>query len=402
MYNPGGCFFLRFWYFSIKGFILRFKSNKAQPVMIRLFFWILFSFLFVGLSAQTDDDDEYRNIVPNPGFELYSGPPIGWFYKGDHYTQVMKYWSAPTIASPDVFGPRVRVPQLWADKGFGEKAARSGHSMTGITVYGCDEGKPHCREYIQIQLAEPLVVGQNYQAEVWVSHLPKSLHANNLGFYFADTKISEITDGPLNFEPQVYAKEVLDASTSAWVKVAGKFKAETEADYVIIGNFFPDSLTTVNAPCTDHLKFAYYYLDDVLIKKLPPILPIPVAPDDLTKVVLEEGKTVRLKNIFFEFDKAELLPRSFVELRKLLKIMRENPMLNIEIQGHTDSKGDDTYNLSLSEKRAAAVVDFLNRNGIEKERTAYKGFGSQQPIADNANADGRQQNRRVEFLILGL
>ena len=131
-------------------------------------------------------------------------------------------------------------------------------------------------------------------------------------------------------------------------------------------------------------------------------MPIPVAPDDLTKVVLEEGKTVRLKNIFFEFDKAELLPRSFVELRKLLKIMRENPMLNIEIQGHTDSKGDDTYNLSLSEKRAAAVVDFLNRNGIEKERTAYKGFGSQQPIADNANADGRQQNRRVEFLILGL
>ncbi|MEZ4952432.1 MAG: hypothetical protein R2825_02495 [Saprospiraceae bacterium] len=53
------------------------------------------------------------NIIPNPSFERFSSPPIGWFYKGEHYTNVMKYWSSATNASPDVFGPKVRVPAHW-------------------------------------------------------------------------------------------------------------------------------------------------------------------------------------------------------------------------------------------------------------------------------------------------
>lgn len=365
--------------------------------IVHLLFFSLFSFTSL---AQSSAEDEYANIVPNSSFELYAGPPIGWFYKGKHYTDVMKYWSAATIASPDVFGPRVRVPETWAEKGFGQKIPRSGHSMSGITVYGCDEGKPHCREYIQIQLAEPLVIGQNYHAEMWVSHLPRSLQSNNLGFYFSEKKISEITDGVLDFQPQVVTKTIIDARHQNWVKVSGKFKADAEANYLLIGNFFPDSLTQIKTFRDDHLKYAYYYIEDVLVKKLPPILPIPVKDDDLTKEVLEVGKTIQLKNIFFEFDEAELLPRSYVELRKLLKIMRENPRMVIEIQGHTDNFGKDLYNLSLSEKRAAAVVAFLTRNKIAPERTKYKGLGSQYPIAENDTPEGRQLNRRVTFLIL--
>ena len=365
------------------------------------FIHLLILFLLaVAASAQNTADDEYANIVPNPSFELYDGPPIGWFYKGAHYTEVMKYWSAATVASPDVFGPRVRVPSTWAEKGFGEKIPRTGHSMSGITVYGCDEGKPHCREYIQIQLAEALVIGQNYHAEMWVSHLPRSLQCNNLGFYFSESKISEITDGVLNLKPHVFADDIAETHQQNWVKISGKFQADTEANYLLIGNFFPDSLTQIKSFCNDHLKYAYYYIEDVLVKKLPPILPIPVKEDDLTKEILEEGKIIRLKNIFFEFDQAELLPRSYVELRKLLKIMRENPNMIIEIQGHTDSFGSDFYNLELSRKRAAAVVEFLNRNKIETQRTRFKGFGSQQPIAPNDTEEGRQLNRRVEFLII--
>ena len=244
------------------------------------------------------------------------------------------------------------------------------------------------------------MIGQNYQAEMWVSHLPRSLQSNKLGFYFSESKISEITDGVLNFQPQVFAEEILDTKTQSWVKVSGKFQATTEADYLIIGNFFPDSLTQTQFFCDNHLKYAYYYIEDVLVKKLPPILPIPVKDDDLSKELLVEGKTIRLKNIFFEFDSAELLPRSYVELRKLLKIMRENPEMVIEIQGHTDSFGKANYNISLSENRAAAVVAFLNRNKIEASRTKIRGFGSHQPIAENDSAEGRKLNRRVEFLIL--
>jgi len=77
-----------------------------------------------------------ENIIPNASFEKYASTPIGWFYKGQHFTTVMKYWKAPTGASPDIFGPKVRVPAQWAEKGFGKQGAHSGVSMSGITAYG--------------------------------------------------------------------------------------------------------------------------------------------------------------------------------------------------------------------------------------------------------------------------
>ena len=272
--------------------------------------------------------------------------------------------------------------------------------MSGITVYGCDEGKPHCREYIQIQMNEPLVIGQRYYVEMWVSHLPRSLQSNNLGFYFSETKTGELTDGVLDFQPQFHTENVVDCTQRSWQRVAGRFIAETEAEYLVIGNFFPDSLTQVKEICEDNLKFAYYYIEDVLVKKVPPILPIPIKEGDLSQLQLEEGMIVTLQNIHFEFDRWELHPRSYVELKKLLKIMRDDPGLVIELRGHTDDKGDDMYNLTLSEKRALSVVEYLKKNGIGEHRTRYRGFGSSQPIAPNNTSEGRHENRRVEFLVI--
>ncbi len=340
------------------------------------------------------------NIIPNPGFEEYSTAPIGWFYKGKHFTDVMKYWSSATAASPDVFGPRVRVPAHWSAKGFGKQKARRGESMVGITVYGCEDGKPHCREYIQIQLVEPLVVGQGYYAEFWLSHLPRSLEIGGIGMYFSDRRIDEKTDVGLSFQPQVCADEIIRAPNGSWVKISGRFVAETEAEYLVIGNFKADSLTNVRNTCSDGFNYAYYYVDDVLLKKEKPIIKVPIRKDDLCCITLEEGKIVRLKNIFFDHDKAELLPRSYVELNKLLNHMRENPNMVIEISGHTDSVGDRDYNKYLSRKRAKAVVAFLNENGIERNRTRYAGYGDARPIASNDSFEGRQLNRRVEFLII--
>ena len=72
----------------------------------------------------------------------------------------------------------------------------------------------------------------------------------------------------------------------------------------------------------------------------------------------------------------------------------------IQINGHTDIRGDNIYNLDLSQRRARAVVEFLYKNDISTERVKYKGYGSNQPIAPNETEEGRQLNRRVEFLIL--
>lgn len=350
--------------------------------------------------SQNAGDMVIENIVPNPGFESYSGTPIGWFYKGKHFTDVMKYWDSATSASPDVFGPKVRVPAHWAAKGFGKQSAHRGESMAGITAYGCEEGKPHCREYIQIQLQEPLVIGQGYYAEFYVSHLPRSIQINSIGMFFSKNKVKVKTDALLSYKPQFAAENILSAPEHKWIKVSGTFVADNDADYLLIGNFSPDSLTSKKVPFSNCLNYAYYYIDDVVLKKTDPYVEIPVEADDLCCISVEEGKIIRLKNIFFNTDKAELLPRSYGELKKLLKLMLDNPNMVIEIRGHTDSQGEHDYNIYLSRKRAKAVVEYLNENGISRSRTRYKGFGHTQPVAENDTDEGRQLNRRVEFLII--
>lgn len=360
----------------------------------------LIIFLFPFLTEGQPKEDTFQNLVPNAGFEEFAATPIGWFYKGQHFTNVVRYWSAATGASPDVFGPKVRVPIHWQEKDFGKQTPRRGKAMAGITTYGCDNGKPHCREYLQIQLLESLVEGQEYYLEMWVTHLPKSLQVNNIGAYFSKEKISLKTDVLIDKKPQVNATKILDGANKKWVKVVGKFKATNTADYLIIGNFFPDSLTNFRSVSPESFNYAYYYIDDILLKKEKPILPTPLPPDDLSLVKIEKGKIIQLRNIFFETDRAELLPRSYTELKKLYQLLVDHPNMRIEIRGHTDIRGHQDYNADLSQRRAKAVVDYLEKKGIPYNRTLYKGFGSTLPVASNETQEGRQLNRRVEFIIL--
>ena len=113
------------------------------------------------------------------------------------------------------------------------------------------------------------------------------------------------------------------------------------------------------------LNYAYYYFDDFLIKKIPPILEVPEEKEDLRKQILTEGKIIKLKNIYFDFDKWDLHPRSFIELSKLITILKKNPSMNIQIHGHTDSIGSDNYNIYLSRKRARSVINYLVDQGID-------------------------------------
>ena len=356
--------------------------------------------LFFLLNFLSNAQKPSANIVPNPSFERFSSAPIGWSYKGAYFGEVVKYWFSATTASPDIYGPDVHVPMDWAEKGFGDQKPRTGKCFAGLTLFGCTNGKPHCREFVEIQLAEPLVIGQAYYVEFWVTHLAKSLQVNNLGAYFSISEIKRLTDEVLVREAQVSAKNIVPAPNGKWVKVSGQFVAKYEAEYLVLGNFRDDFNTLSVAPKADCFNYAYYYLDDVLVKKIPPFMPVPIKPDDLSLQKLEPGKTIQLKNIYFEFDKDELMPRSFVELTKLLKIMRETPKLVIEILGHTDALGDDDYNLDLSRRRALAVVKFLQDNKINKNRLRSHGEGEAKPIASNETDEGRAQNRRVEFVVV--
>ena len=115
---------------------------------------------------------------------------------------------------------------------------------------------------------------------------------------------------------------------------------------------------------------------------------------------IEEGQSIVLKNIFFEFNKTTLLPESYPELNKVASYIKEKNIQLIEIGGHTDSEGSESYNQKLSEGRAKSVVDYLISQGIPPERMQSKGYGELKPIDTNRTNEGRAINRRVEFTLL--
>jgi OOP family OmpA-OmpF porin len=115
---------------------------------------------------------------------------------------------------------------------------------------------------------------------------------------------------------------------------------------------------------------------------------------------IEVGVTVRLKNIYFDFDKTTLKKESFVELNKVVDLLKQNPSVEIEIAGHTDNKGSDEYNHNLSQGRSQTVVDYIISQGIETSRLTAHGYGESKPIDTNDNEQGQANNRRVEFTVL--
>ena len=124
---------------------------------------------------------------------------------------------------------------------------------------------------------------------------------------------------------------------------------------------------------------------------------------ELTKDVflesLAKGSITILKNVFFDFGKAELKKESFIELDKFYKVLAENPSICVEIAGHTDNIGNDIDNLELSQKRALSVSRYLEGKGIDSKRLCALGYGGSYNIASNNTESGRQQNRRIEIII---
>ncbi len=116
--------------------------------------------------------------------------------------------------------------------------------------------------------------------------------------------------------------------------------------------------------------------------------------------VAEIGDRFRLNQIYFEFNSSELLTMSYIQLDSLYNILAEKPSLRIEIRGHTDNIGSESYNKKLSVERAASVYNYLIEKGIPKTRMKYRGFGPNIPVADNNTEQGRELNRRVEIFIV--
>jgi len=176
------------------------------------------------------------------------------------------------------------------------------------------------------------------------------------------------------------AKTTMQSKSSA----SGEFEVciPTDKDYAL------------NVSANGYLFFSENFtMKGVNDKTKPFLMDVPMQP-------IKPGEKIILKNIFFETNSFELKNTSIAELGKLIQFMKDNATVRVEIGGHTDNVGSDSFNLGLSENRAKAVVDYIVKNGIEGSRLNYKGYGKSKPVADNNTEEGRSKNRRTECMIV--
>ena len=171
-----------------------------------------------------------------------------------------------------------------------------------------------------------------------------------------------------------------------------RFKLEADKDFSIIASkngYFTQSInysTKGKTPAPETLvqDITNVTLDTTII---------------LEQLVLE--KAIVLENIYYDLDKADIRPDAAIELDKLVKILKDNPNISIELSSHTDDRASDAYNQDLSQRRAESAVEYLVSQGIERERMVARGYGESQLIIPNATTEEEhQRNRRTEFKVI--
>ncbi len=310
-----------------------------------------------------------------------------------HFEQTIKQWTSPDHGSPDILFDKI-IPRIGPKRpglDISQHRPRSGKVAVAIKTFGCNNQTTHCKEYLQVKLKKPLERDRAYYAEFWVNPAAAAVKTNNIGLSLSEVEIQDDSEyGIYYFEPVIMSTSVIDQPPNQWVRISGTFTVEWPYEYILIGNFFTDD-ETEHIQKKDGLAYSFYLIDDVLLRPLD-------EPKNqaLEEQMLEVGNTIVLRNIHFEHDRAELLPRSYEQLNQLAEIMQSAPSLRIRIAGHTDLSGKNAYNLQLSKKRAANVRQYLLDQGIEAARLEAVGFGEQLPISTENHAE----NRRVELLIL--
>lgn len=346
-----------------------------------------FSFSFFFIFIFSPSAIAQPNLVQNPSFEAVTSDLENWTHDRAEFNNHIIGWRSPTEGSPDIFTNGITNTWAFNIHGLGFDRAHTGRHMVGITTFVPPKSrKHHKREYLSVSLTEPLKVGKKYKVACWVKNPERAIRSSHLGFLLTADSFYLNTDLRVNACPQLEIDSVLDAGQ--WTHISLDFVATEEANYLTIGNFETadsvDYYWWVKRP----IDFAYYYIDDVSVMEM-------LETDTLFTV----GKVFTLSDIFFEKDKTTLLLSATTELQRLAKYLKASPNLTLCISGHTDETGDERYNQRLSEGRAKAVAEYLAAQGIEKKRLKYQGFGESLPIADNETEAGKQQNRRVEFVL---
>ncbi len=368
---------------------------------------------FSDLSAQP-----LQNMVRNPSFEQYKDLPedLGAIKQASFH-------SAATAAEGDYFHKRSKNLDVATPRSkMGRAMPRTGDAYAGFYAYTNRYVKRDFREYVQMQLKQPLLKGHEYCIRAHV-YLTESSNRGLMGLGFSAQK------GAIQQTHQTYLqtpfiwllrqdkKPLIDRQ---WVEVSTIYKAQGGETHIIIGNFQSDKDTKITGAVevdsfrNPNVDFAYYFLDDVCMTDLTFNFSCDCGTYDfiqtsqrekivmdvrLKPVVYDLGQPTIMDGVEFEKGKAILLASSHYSLDELALYLNKNPHLSIEISGHTSDKGDAEENHFLSKRRAQSVYDYLRASGIAQERMTYRGYGQARPIVLNDSAENRARNERIQIIL---
>lgn len=364
------------------------------------------------LSFNSDEYNSSHPAISADGKVLYfASDKAGGYGKKDLYKSIKgtsRLWGDPVNLGKDINGPGDDVfPTVSGDSlFFFSTDGREG--LGGLDIYKARmvNGVPKNPQWMDMPFNSAgddfdLVYGANKREGFYCSNRIGGFGGDDVYQFAMDprykTVAGYIRDDKTGL-PVANAKVVLtgtDGSTlEAVTDASGKFtikNANPEAGYRVLGSsdgYFSNSAMIpaihINAKENPEDKLKQRNNADI----------------SLLKITKEE---IKLDNIYYAYNSADLTESSKVELMKLVKLLNETPNVNIVLNAHTDEQGSDKYNYQLSDKRAAGVVKFLTENGIDAARLTSKGWGESNPVFKGASTeDQHAANRRTTFQVTNL
>ncbi|MCK5442154.1 MAG: OmpA family protein [Maribacter sp.] len=329
-----------------------------------------------------------QNLVKNPSFEEFNKCPEGL----GNMTEDATSWSVSTYGTTDYFNEcsdEMGVPNNFS----GEQTAQFGKGYAGLYMMAPND----YREYLQAELIQPLVKGERYSVSFYISLAEKSMFAvQDIGVLFSEKKMNEPTrkhltkpKGKDSFNHLEISKSNYFADKSEWMLVTSEIVARGTETFLTIGNFRNNMASSLKKMKGKKLA-AYYYIDMVSVTP---------AYQGLFSRPLSADKVYVFENVLFKTDDYQLDEIAKNDLEKLYKELKKDSTLYVHIDAHTDSDGSSTHNEKLSSNRAISVSKYLTSLGLSKRRVFWMGHGGKRPVSDNNTNEGKQKNRRVEFII---
>ncbi len=384
--------------------------NRERKLIVYLYF------ILIGLLLP-DQLTFSQNLVPNPSFEV----PIN--FDSENQLNWHKLQGSDT---PDYFNfsGKSSSETIFA-KYTGGADPKTGDGFIGLFCYRVNpqRGIRNVREFVETELLKPLEKDSLYKIELSLLLDGESnIAIKNFGVMFSGVTMQSNKDLKLfKLKPQIEFNSSYLINTHNWITLQSFYKSTGNEKYIILGNFRSDKNTVYKKIVPENQKgkkekwdlsrtekASYYYIDDVSVEKVSIRNEIPDSdqvqrtevPDTFNINKIEVDSAIILNNVFFNFDKYDLLPESYKELDKLYYLMKTNPSIKIRIEGHTDNIGGYQYNLELSLRRVESVARYLISKGISEQRIETAGYAFNYPIASNETEEGRKMNRRVVFKII--